>query len=259
MRDERCLSCQMRISRHEREATVKKLANVMAAREDYPYIFSLLSQLQLCSPCMQQLPVITESCCQGCGRQMDELRDRQSLCSDCQTVQRDLSVQNRSCLRYTPWTKAMVSRWKYRGDERMSEFFAALLVMTYYRYYKPNGVQLITYVPLHPERLLERGFNQAEVLAALLASKLKLPVHSLLVRTKNTMKQSKQSGKKARVLSMENAFQPDRASSSQKPCQKILLIDDIYTTGATIRYCAQAVRTIPEYSHAVILSMTISR
>ncbi|WP_175380756.1 ComF family protein [Paenibacillus taichungensis] len=113
----------------------------------------------------------------------------------------------------------------------------------------------LTYVPVSNERLAERGFNQAERLAAGLAAAVRLPVVDLLQRRINTTKQSfKTRGE--RIQTMQDAFvvQPGgidmllelyRAASQsvQKPLipLRLLLIDDIYTTGSTLDACGQVI------------------
>ncbi|WP_307541783.1 ComF family protein [Paenibacillus sp. W4I10] len=116
----------------------------------------------------------------------------------------------------------------------------------------------VTYVPVSSERLAERGFNQAERLAAGLATACRLPIVDLLQRQINTTKQSFKS-RGERIETMKNAFSinPDgmhlvkelyresylptqKGMSQAKPIQ-ILLIDDIYTTGSTLDACGQAI------------------
>jgi predicted amidophosphoribosyltransferase len=115
---------------------------------------------------------------------------------------------------------------------------------------------LITYVPVSAERFFERGFNQAEQLARELSGAVGLPVVSLLTRTRSTAKQSfKTRGE--RLKDMGGAFAPNEGGIVElaktvvhwegEPCHfpkesivplRILLIDDVYTTGSTLNHCA---------------------
>ncbi|KUP23863.1 hypothetical protein AWJ19_11955 [Paenibacillus sp. DMB5] len=115
---------------------------------------------------------------------------------------------------------------------------------------------LLVPVPVSESRLMERGFNQAERLADVLSGLRGIPQLPLLVRTHHTGKQSFKS-RAERIADMRHAFaaNPDKPVSAQfsswlsqvkapgRPLQ-ILIIDDIYTTGSTIRACAEAVQII---------------
>ncbi|MFK0524716.1 ComF family protein [Paenibacillus illinoisensis] len=120
--------------------------------------------------------------------------------------------------------------------------------------WRPDAV---TYVPVSSERLAERGFNQAERLASGLAAACRLPVVDLLQRRINTTKQSfKTRGE--RIESMKEAFSinrgtvdilreiymgkaaPNRLRIHSSPL-RLLLIDDIYTTGSTLDACGRVI------------------
>ncbi|MEC0258330.1 ComF family protein [Paenibacillus lautus] len=126
----------------------------------------------------------------------------------------------------------------------------------------PWSVHVITSVPVSEERLQERGFNQAEVLAHGLAHRIKVPCVRLLERNRHTDKQSFKS-RMDRLKDMDGVFGalqavPDvlwsisRLAAEHTRSQveispiigpfRILLIDDIYTTGSTINACAQVLR-----------------
>jgi ComF family protein len=97
-------------------------------------------------------------------------------------------------------------------------------------------VNAVVPVPLHAERRRERGYNQAELLAAELCRRMELPLRpELLTRVRFTQSQVGLSAE-ARHANVEDAF------AAAPGCQDmhILLIDDVYTTGATLRACAEA-------------------
>lgn len=96
----------------------------------------------------------------------------------------------------------------------------------------------VTAVPLHRKRLRLRGFNQAELLARLLAEKLSLPYRPYLVKTKKTPRQVDLE-KEERVLNVINAF---ALGYPIQPAGKILLIDDVATTGSTLAECANILK-----------------
>ena len=98
---------------------------------------------------------------------------------------------------------------------------------------------LITSVPLSKKRRRVRGFNQAELLAGDIATRLALPYEPTLVRLKDTDPQTKTVSRENRRTNMEGAFAHTDTDIAGK---NILLIDDIYTTGATMRECATVLR-----------------
>ena len=102
----------------------------------------------------------------------------------------------------------------------------------------PNLAGLVP-VPLHARRLRERGYNQSHLLAAALAERVSLPVDdSMLVRTRYTLPQVGLSAQE-RQENVRDAF----ACVSDSPAGKlVVLIDDVYTTGATLNACALALR-----------------
>ncbi|QQE74119.1 ComF family protein [Brevibacillus composti] len=173
------------------------------------------------------------------------------LCADCTRLPQHtpFPVQNRGLLLYSQGGKDLLGRYKYRGDERMAAYFASLLAIAFLRSYAHLRFACVTEVPLHHSRLAERGFNQMELVARELSRLIDVPYRSLLLRVKDTAKLSKQKGRKERERSMSGAFSYTgsqglwewRAPWSANRLN-ILLIDDIYTTGSTLRACADAVR-----------------
>jgi ComF family protein len=98
--------------------------------------------------------------------------------------------------------------------------------------------QVLIPVPLHPARQLERGFNQAELLAKLLASHFHLPLgKNLLIRNKNTDRHRAGMDELDRLKSVERAFQASNANAIENV--SVLLIDDLFTTGSTLSCAAK--------------------
>ena len=102
-----------------------------------------------------------------------------------------------------------------------------------------NNVTRVVPVPLHPERMRERGFNQASVLAAALARSTGLTLdEASLVRTLHTGRHRAGMDARARRESVHGAFEVQRPRLIEG--ERILLIDDVFTTGATVSSCASA-------------------
>lgn len=254
-----CVRCGGHITALQKETVVREKARQLSVQASYPVIYRMIKGLMLCGACFDALPVIGHDICQRCGRdkEIQASIGNEGLCRDCVYGEDEqILVANRSLLRYEKGEKDLLGLFKYRGDERLALYYGTLLAITVQRYYRSMSFTCITTVPLHPQRLRERGFNQVDLLARHLGAAIKIPVRPLLRRAKDTPKLSKQRGREARHESMREAFVwngEDMTSTA-----KILLLDDIYTTGSTLRSCA---RTIREHlgPSCEIYSLTIYR
>jgi ComF family protein len=164
--------------------------------------------------------------------------------------------------------KAWLARYKYRGDERLSELLADVLVHAYRLHRHAEGAAeeaaLLTFVPISDERMQDRGFNQAEQLARMLGRRLHLPVVDLLQRNRHTQKMSLKS-RGERLKDMRDLFSLHEAGlvelrrrslggAGRPSC--IYVIDDVYTTGSTLNECAKAIRAGLD---ARVYGMTLAR
>lgn len=187
--------------------------------------------LALCRECYNIIPWIREVICDKCGRY--------EACYDCKRREQTYFVSCRSAVQYDATMKAWLARYKYRGDERLQKLFSSMLKYAF----KTNGSALLTFVPVSPDRFLERGFNQAEQLARDLGKACNVPVIPLLKRTRITDKQSFKK-RSDRLEDLEGAFAMDGGEWAQFSEQhltpmEIYIIDDIYTTGSTLNQCAK--------------------
>lgn len=137
--------------------------------------------------------------------------------------------------------KDMVYLLKYRGQREMAEALAPPLARHLSGYFSRGEWQFpggVVPVPLHPRRLESRGFNQAEELAGALGRQLGLPVINCLERVKDTRSQTRLS-RQERFLNVRGAFRLAESFPGNYP-PSLLLVDDVYTTGATLNECAGA-------------------
>ncbi|RRR68106.1 MAG: ComF family protein [Candidatus Viridilinea halotolerans] len=141
---------------------------------------------------------------------------------------------------------------KYRRQRRVAFALADALADVVE---PPPGEALIP-VPLHPRRLAERGFNQAEELARRLAWRWRLPVRADgLVRARETGHQA-QLGQQERQSNVKGAFV---WQAQRPPPARVLLVDDVLTTGATLIACADALRAVGTRDvHAVALARSLA-
>lgn len=195
---------------------------------------------QICSACRDQIEPISSPICKGCGRARK--LDEPLICSDCAQIEEEERVCNRSVVRYSAWAKQTLQVYKYRGQERLAIPLGNWMAEVARTHFRSNRFAAITFVPLHISRLQQRGFNQSERLAKEIGKRMSLPVVPLLERTRATPSQS-QRGRLERLSALQDAFQlSQKELGSVIANQEILLVDDVYTTGTTLRECAKPLR-----------------
>lgn len=201
----------------------------------------------MCRLCLEDLIVISGEVCERCGRALAA----GPLCLDCLSRKKTHFICNRSALEYNRKMKEIISLYKFRGQESLAHTLTGFLEKAYQRYYRELEFDGITFVPLHEIRLEERGFNQAEQLASQLSLRTKIPLIPLLNRTRFTGKQSKKH-RQERLQTLHGAFQ---VSPFPIPLKRVLLIDDVYTTGSTANECARVLAR----QGVEVYSLTVAR
>lgn len=133
--------------------------------------------------------------------------------------------------------KETIHRWKYEERTYLTAFFGEKLTEVFYRYWNSQSFDLILPVPLHPKRLKERGFNQALLLAKELSRRTRIPCSKRLLRKRfPTPPQVDLSGEE-REKGVRRSFHIPKAEEVKG--RSILLVDDVYTTGATVNECSK--------------------
>lgn len=146
-------------------------------------------------------------------------------------------VQLEWCAMYSGPTRDALRALKYRGERRLSEPLAQALAARWAA--AGVGGDVVTWVPVHPARRRERGFDQAEDLARGMAGQLGLPVLGCLERRQKTEAQHAL-GEQARLDNTATAFAPAAKAVPALRDRWIVVVDDILTTGATLGGCATA-------------------
>ncbi len=209
----------------------------------------------VCSSCLAAIPWLSPIKCRICGRGIS--------CPDCIRRTDAMFIANRSAVQYSSEMREWLAQYKYRGNEKLEPLLAQMMFPAFKAITKEAEKQsfstqpsllpfwdAVTFVPVSMERAEERGFNQAERFASVLAKHHQLPLYDLLVRERHTEKQSFKS-RLERMKDTQRLFhaKQDTMALLQSNVQKspmnaqsirILLVDDIYTTGSTIGACAAA-------------------
>jgi ComF family protein len=180
-----------------------------------------------CRQCFDALPRIGRPFCARCGM---PTAFETFVCDECKGV--DFGFESaRAPLRYTGVGKEIVHTLKYGGYTRVVERLAAPLMLGVID--PGDGFEAVVPVPLHRSRLRQRGFNQAELLARGVARKINAPVSGTLevVRRIRDQVELSAAGRRANVA---GAFR-----ARDRVWGRVLLIDDVFTTGATMSACAE--------------------
>ncbi|MGB9629987.1 MAG: ComF family protein, partial [Thermodesulfobacteriota bacterium] len=158
------------------------------------------------------------------------------LCGGCLRKERYFTIA-RSIGVYEGLLREAIHRWKYKGKTSLNAYFGKWMAEGLSRYWNPNELDLLIPVPLHKTRLRDRGFNQALLLAKEIHSKTGIPyLKRALQKRKPTPPQVNLSGLE-RERGVRGAFEITPRDQIHE--KSILLIDDVYTTGATVNECAK--------------------
>ncbi len=201
----------------------------------------LEKELSLCSACEERMMEVPEPCCPTCGRPFpsDELHsiDPNFRCGDCRIRPPELDGA-RALLYFDGPVRDAIHLFKYAGYWRMGRALVRRL---------RSQVQRLSWefdsilpIPLDFLRLRMRGFNQAVVLAREISKLEGVPLHlDLIVRTKRVRPQVGLKGKE-RLRNIRGSFSVAKRESVEG--KKILLVDDVLTTGATANECARVLK-----------------
>ena len=219
-------------------------------------LLTTASRIPVCSCCLNGFQRIRDPLCHCCGRPFVSLvaaEAIQPLCRLCRNEAYGFD-QARSYAVYDDALSSAVVLLKYEGVRRLGDWFAARLAELARQHAEDWRVDLVVPVPLHADRLRERGYNQAELIAKPLAKKLGLRFGSyLLVRTKPRPAQLILS-RTERWTSVRGAYVTRQGARVDN--LRILLVDDVLTTGATLDACSRALR---KAGAAAVFALTVAR
>jgi ComF family protein len=198
----------------------------------------------LCRDCIAGLIAVESPLCSCCGLPFESRHGLDHRCSECSTSPKNFRIA-RAPLVYEQVFTEVIHCYKYKGKIQLARPLGELLLRAFRLFWDKDSIDVVMPVPLHSKRLRERGFNQVlllirywQALGGQLPSDLSnLQIENdILVRSVSTAPQSGL-GRKQRAANIKGAFGLlDEAKIIDK---RILLVDDVYTTGATVDECAR--------------------
>ena len=185
-----------------------------------------------CVDCLEEVTYVREPYCKKCGKQLKD--DRQYLCRDCEN-KRHYFTEARSVYVYRGCLMRAVYRFKYSNRRCYADAFARDAVRLCGDWIRACGISAVIPVPMYAKKKRKRGYNQAEVLADRLAEGLGIPCDKRAVERTRSTRPQKDLGIIERQINLKNAFKC-RGNVVQSLYEQkcVLVIDDIYTTGATV-------------------------
>lgn len=186
----------------------------------------------ICKKCKSKVKFVSGPLCYKCGKPLEN--DTIEYCSDCKK-RRHFYKQGMSVFEYKSVSDA-IYRFKYKNRQEYVDYFGEQMARYLGQKIKATGAQALIPVPIHKTKYRKRGYNQAELIARSLSNHIRVPVENgLIYRQKNT-KPLKDLAPAERNINLNGAF---KLACNGVKLETIVIIDDIYTTGATIDAMSQ--------------------
>lgn len=214
-----------------------------------------LRRESICPDCWDEIERIGPPLCELCGAPFDPAAQGAPRCADCRGTRRSFAMARSAAYYQGPLVDA-IRRFKYDCQMVLWQPLGRVLVEALHNgaaALDPQSVDVVCAVPLHESRLRERGFNQSELLAEFVADRLPKPLKPLLVKTRSTLPQVDLPAQ-SRAANVRDAFAADLHEVIKG--QTVLLIDDLFTTGATMTECA---RVLKRAEAAEVRVLTLAR
>jgi len=190
----------------------------------------------LCHICVAESSLVSDSACRICAEPMAA----SGTCSKCRVERKSIDRLYGMYLYDSPVGEAIRS-FKFDDIRALGPVLSELLEIERLKRAKPD---LVVPVPLSRQRVKERGFNQSEIFSRHIAGQLDVEHKpNSLSRTEQKIPQSQQQSARARVESVSGSFSVNERYICEIENRRILLVDDVHTTGSTINECARVLKS----------------
>lgn len=208
--------------------------------------------LYLCWNCLTAIKLVEPPHCLICGDPAPGALPNVYVCSACRK-QKPFFDCARSAALYNGLIKEMILDFKYRGGLWLGPDLGQLMFACLRTHFRVPNIDCITYVPLHRTREKQRTYNQSFLLAKEIADRLATRVDDYLARAQATASQTHLTASE-REANVKNKFAVKGRRDLEG--QRILLVDDVMTTGATVNECA---RVLKKAGAREVLVLTVAR
>lgn len=205
--------------------------------------------LPLCLSCLDKIRYIRSPLCPRCGLPFPAADGEDHLCGDCITTEKPYAVA-RAVGEYEETLLTAIHRFKYRGRTGIGGILGGIMADFAAGIWDTKVFERIVPVPLHRKRLRQRGFNQAVILARVLSKRFDVPLDLKSLRREIFTPPQVGLGREERAANVRGAFSaahPERIAG-----RRILLVDDVYTTGSTLAECSRVLIRANAESVAVL-------
>ena len=190
----------------------------------------------VCGGCRAKARFIQEPFCQRCGRPYEGDITTRFECANCREMEWHFQSARSAVIARDPVLE-VIHRYKYQRALWFEPFLADLLIRAAGPVLGQQKPSMIVPVPLHPTKQREREFNQAERLARRLGAATQIPVNKRLLRRVVPTRTQTQLSRQERLANVRNAFAMRRGQRLNG--ERLVLVDDVFTTGATTSACAR--------------------
>jgi len=206
-----------------------------------------------CRSCLSRIHFIRSSICLSCGLPFGAGECKNHLCGECLSSEPCFTVA-RAVGTYETVLLDAIHRFKYKGSMHVGEALGRFMAQYDYPSLRISDYAMLIPVPLHLKRLRERGFNQSVILAREMARRHSVPMNFSILKRRVWTEPQVTLGKEARKANVRGVFEvTDRGSIKG---EKVLLVDDVFTTGSTVKECA---RLLMESGAAEVGVLTLAR
>jgi ComF family protein len=190
-----------------------------------------------CLACWSSLVFLGDPCCSACGLPFEYDAGDGALCGGCL---RDPPAFNRlrAAVAYGDVERPVSLRLKYSGRPGIAATMAHFMA----RHLDAADAPLLAPVPLHRWRIWKRGYNQSALMAAALARRTGAELALALIERTKATPPLKGMNRRERALAVRGAFRVPPAARERLAGRAVVLVDDVYTSGATANGCARALR-----------------
>ena len=190
----------------------------------------------LCETCKKKVVYMKEPRCFKCGKMLAE-KERE-YCLDCQKEERFFEAGRSIWIHKSPVAES-IYRFKYKNRRVYAKRYAQEFMELYMKELSEWKIKLIVPIPLYNERKRKRGFNQAELIGQEISEQLGIPMKADFLKRVKKTKPQKLLSHHERKANLNGAFEANAQILSRG---NILLVDDIYTTGATMNMAAKVMK-----------------